>query len=172
MIIDIKEIERLAKERRTENLNFIAFLKEKDSNYIDHLVMELNRYFSAEIDCTSCGNCCTKLRPILAELDIDQLVKVSNLSRAKFKKEYVEMDEEGDMLFKNLPCSFLRNHKCSIYNYRPSDCHEYPHLNKTGFTDRLFGILENYSVCPIVFNVIEGLKDKLSFDKQGPPFDK
>lgn len=163
MITQITEIERLAKERENENLNFRTYLKGKDSNYIDHLVKELNRYFTEEIDCTKCGNCCTKLKPILAESDIDRLVKVNKMSRTKFKKEYVEMDKEGDMLFKNLPCSFYKNKKCTIYNYRPSDCQEYPHLHKPEFTSRLFGILENYAVCPIVFNVVEALKERLGY---------
>jgi uncharacterized protein len=163
MILEITEIEKLAKKRRSENLRFITFIKEKDSRYIDHLVMDLNKYFSTKIDCTACGNCCTKLRPILAESDIDLLVKGKKMTRSKFKKEYVEMDEEGDMLFKNLPCSFLKNHKCTIYHYRPEDCQEYPNLHKIEFTERIYGILENYSICPIVFNVIEALKERLKF---------
>ncbi|MBN1950737.1 MAG: YkgJ family cysteine cluster protein [Bacteroidales bacterium] len=171
MIIDITEIEKLARKRRSENLRFIAFLKEKNKRYIDHLVMELNKYFSAEISCTACGHCCTKLRPILAESDIDQLVKVTKMTRSKFKKEYIEMDEEGDMLFKNLPCSFLKNNKCTIYHYRPEDCQEYPNLHKIDFVERIFGIMENYSICPIVFNVIEALKDRLDFKSGSKPAD-
>lgn len=163
MILDISEIEQLAVERKAENLRFINFLKDKESRYIDHLILELNQYFSREIDCTRCGNCCTKLRPILAESDIDQLIRVKRMSRTKFKKDFVEMDNDGDMLFKNLPCSFLKNRKCTIYQQRPEDCRTYPNLNKIGFIDRIYGILENYSICPIVFNVIEALKERLDF---------
>lgn len=163
MITDIAKIEKLGQKRKNENLRFITFLKEQNARYIDHLVHELNSYFISEIDCLSCGNCCTKLRPILAESDIDRLMKAKELSRTKFKKEYVELDEEGDMLFKNLPCSFLKNKKCMLYRSRPEDCQSYPNLHKIDFVDRVYGVLENYSICPIVFNVIEALKDRLKF---------
>ena len=130
---------------------------------IDRIVHELNDYFSERIDCRQCGHCCTKLRPILAESDIDLLMKATFLSRKDFKELYVETDDEGDMLLRHLPCAFLNSKECTLYEHRPEDCRSYPHLNKKEITYRLFGILENYAICPIVFNVIEELKERLHF---------
>ena len=163
MILDIAEIKKLALEREKENLRFRNFLKEHKKKYIDRLVHELNDYYTAEIDCTLCGNCCTCLRPILAESDIDRLIKYLSVTRANFKKKYVQVDRDGDMLLKQLPCAFFKNNKCRVYDYRPEDCQSYPHLYKKDFSSRLFGILENYAICPIVFNVIEELKLRLNF---------
>ncbi len=163
MIFDLHEIKKISEEKKKENLRFISFLKGQNSARIDILVHELNTFHISIIDCTQCGNCCVYLRPILAESDIDILIKTLNVSRGKFKKAYVMTDEEGDMLFKKLPCAFLRGKKCSLYESRPEDCSSYPHLYKDDFTSRLYGIFENYAICPIVFNVVEELKKKLDF---------
>jgi Fe-S-cluster containining protein len=163
MILDLALIRQLSEERKRENLRFISYLKIQDSVHIDKLVHELNSFYISRIDCTQCGNCCTHLRPILAESDIDILIRNLQLSREKFKKAYVMTDEEGDMLFKKLPCAFLSDRKCGLYNSRPEDCRSYPHLYKNDFTSRLYGIFENYAICPIVFNVVEDLKNRLGF---------
>lgn len=165
MVLDLKEIRRLSEERKKENLRFISFLKGQNPAKTDKLVHELNTYYTSKIDCTRCGNCCVHLRPVLAEIDIDNLIKKLTISRSKFKKKYVKIDEEGDMLFKKLPCVFLKEKKCSLYDFRPEDCQSYPHLHKNEFTGRLYGVFENYAICPIVFNVIEELKDRLSFQR-------
>jgi len=163
MVPDLNEIKLIGDKKKKENLRFISFLKEQDSKRIDSLVHELNTFYSANIDCTTCSNCCNHLRPILAESDIDILIKSLNISREKFKRLYVITDEEGDMLFKKIPCVFLSERKCSLYNSRPEDCRSYPHLHKNDFTSRLYGIFENYAICPIVFHVIEELKIRTDF---------
>ena len=165
MVLDLNELKKLSEDRKKENLRFISFLKGQVPVKIDKLVHELNTYYTSNIDCTQCGNCCVHLRPVLAEIDIDILIKELEVSRNKFKKKYVKIDEEGDMLFKKLPCAFLKEKKCSLYESRPEDCQSYPHLYKDKFTSRLYGIFENYAICPIVFNVIEELKDQLSFQR-------
>jgi Fe-S-cluster containining protein len=68
------------------------------------------------------------------------------------------------MILKGKPCKFLRNKKCTIYSSRPFDCRSYPHLHKKDFTFRLFAVLNNYSVCPIVFNVYEELKVRMGIN--------
>jgi Fe-S-cluster containining protein len=163
MITDIKEIGILSQEREKDNLRFRTFLKCRKAEKIDRLVHELYQQISVKIDCKLCGNCCTKLRPVMMELDIDILTKTLNLTREKFRKRYIMIDNDGDMLFKHLPCKFLKDNKCSIYLSRPNDCQSYPHLHKDEISDRLYGILENYSICPIVFNVIEELKLSMNF---------
>jgi Fe-S-cluster containining protein len=163
MILDLQQIERLSRINEKQNLRFRSYLKAQYSVKIDRLVHELYAYFAKTIDCTKCGNCCTKLRPVMMESDIDVLTRLLGLSRENFRKKYIMIDNEGDMLFKHLPCRFLEDKKCSIYDSRPNDCHSYPHLYKTEITSRLYGILENYAICPIVFNVVEEMKERMKF---------
>jgi uncharacterized protein len=163
MILDLHEIERLSRQREKHNLRFRSYLKGQSTARIDRLVHELYNRISREIDCTECGNCCTKLRPVMHEIDIDVLIKLLKISRQEFRRKYITIDTDGDMLFKHLPCKFLIGKQCSIYESRPTDCRSYPHLHKTEFISRLYGVLENYAICPIVFNVVEELKERLNF---------
>lgn len=163
MLLDLDEIKRQSHLREKENLRFRSYLKSQVEAKIDRLVHEIYPLLLQEIDCTQCGNCCTKLRPVMMEIDIDVLTKTLRMTRERFRKRYIMIDGDGDMLFKHLPCKFLKNKKCSIYESRPHDCQSYPHLHKSEITSRLYGILENYAICPIVFNVIEGLKVRLNF---------
>ena len=65
------------------------------------------------------------------------------------------------MSWNNPECPFLKNNKCACYSVRPESCRTYPQLHKNEFTSRLFGIIKNHSICPIVFNVYEMLKEKV-----------
>jgi len=163
MITDLEKIKQSGEEREKENFDFRSWLKMQDPKKIDKMVHRLNQIYSSKIDCTACGNCCIVIRPLVSNKDIKRITRYLNLSEDEFEKEYTEIDNEGDRLFKNLPCRFLLNKRCSIYPYRPFECRSYPHLHKKDFTYRLFGVIENYSVCPIVFNVYEDLKLQLGF---------
>ncbi|MBW2608683.1 MAG: YkgJ family cysteine cluster protein, partial [Deltaproteobacteria bacterium] len=80
----------------------------------------------------------------------------------QFRKRYLANGEEaGEFIFKEKPCPFLKNNLCSHYNYRPQACRSYPHLHKNNIVFRLIGVIQNSSVCPIVFNVYEYLKAEL-----------
>jgi Fe-S-cluster containining protein len=47
---------------------------------------------------------------------------------------------------------------CNVYAARPDDCRSYPHLHKDDFLSRSVGTIENYRICPIIYNVYERLK--------------
>ncbi len=160
--VDLDKIEKLGKLREDQNFEFRAFLKGQDSGKIDKIVHRLNFEISNQIDCTTCGNCCRKLKPCITEQDIKILSQGLNFSPQQVKSDYIEIDE-GKQYFKNLPCSFLKEKKCTVYNDRPEDCRLYPHLHKKMFISRLWGVIENYSICPIVFNVFERLKTELNY---------
>lgn len=159
---ELEKIEELGKLREKENLEFRTYLKGQDPDKIDKIVHRLNFEISNQIDCTTCGNCCMKLKPCITNQDIKRLSYKLNLSPKQIKIDYIEIDER-EQYFRNLPCSFLKEKKCTIYNDRPEDCSSFPHLHKKGFTSRLWGVIENYSICPIVFNVFEKLKTEINY---------
>jgi len=162
---DLNKIQELAKKKEKENWRFRTFLKgfcPLSSEEIDRVVHRVNREVSSLIDCTKCGNCCRKIRVVLNHSDIKRFAKGLNISVTQFKEQYlVESDEKGKFWFKTEPCPFLINNKCSQYPLRPASCRSYPHLHKKGFVFRLINVIENYAICPIVFNVYERLKSKL-----------
>ena len=61
-----------------------------------------------------------------------------------------------------IPCHFLHENKCTVYEARPTECREFPGLHKPGFIKRSFATFMHYGRCPIIFNVIEALKKELN----------
>jgi uncharacterized protein len=157
---DLNKIEIIAKEKEDENWIFRSFLKFYDEE-IDSIVHEMYHVVSSKVDCTNCGNCCKKIQPILDTDDITKLSKPLNINIVDFTDSFLKEDEDGNNVFKKQPCPFLENNKCTHYDSRPNACVSYPHLHKKGFVSRLFGVIDNYSICPIVFNVYELLKKEL-----------
>jgi len=66
-----------------------------------------------------------------------------------------------------LYCIFLNDKSCSVYPDRPKGCRSFPHTHKHGFTSRTIGMIHNYGVCPIVYNVLERLKQALNYRVSG-----
>ena len=62
---------------------------------------------------------------------------------------------------KGFECKNLDCNKCTIYQERPEECRQYPYLHRDNFINRSSEIIQNYEICPIVFNVVEQLKVEL-----------
>jgi hypothetical protein len=163
MILDLEKIKQLGEKNQSANFRFRSFLKGGDSKQIDKVVHELSEFYYSNIDCTKCANCCTVLKPLILKKDLKSLSLALDKTTVEIKEEYIKIDEDGDMNFNKLPCPFLQSLKCSVYDCRPNDCRSYPHLHKKDFIGRLFGVIDSYSICPIVFNVYEDLKIRLHF---------
>lgn len=174
METNLKEIERISKIKRDENWEFRTFLKGYDIplEELDSIVHELLDYVSSQIDCTKCGNCCKKVSPLLKENDIKKLSDNLGMPITEFKKQFLKKTDEGGCTFRMLPCPFLENNICSQYQYRPKVCRSYPHLHKEDFVFRLISVINNYSICPIVFNVYELLKERIWEDSMRNDFDE
>jgi len=160
MEIDLITIKNLSIAREDENWHFRTFLKNYDIKNLDSIVHVIFKQVSESIDCTSCGNCCKEMHPILKKKDINKLSKSLNITPDQFIAKYVTKDKDGKRILNQLPCPFLKDNKCTQYDSRPADCASYPHLHKKDFVFRLIGVVNNYSICPIVFNVYEALKSK------------
>lgn len=113
-----------------------------------------------KIDCTKCANCCLKLGTGVTDKEIKKLSEMENLSQEYFESNFIKKSEYGNekYLF-DTPCRYLKDKKCPIYEDRPKDCKDYPHVHKKEFNHRTLSMIENLERCPIVFNVWEGLKE-------------
>jgi len=162
---DLKTIKLVGQQKEDENWKFRAYLKYLDieTEQLDKIVHEINVEVSSQIDCTKCANCCKVLYPTLDEEDIAKFSSSLNKSIEEFKSTYLVLskDEKDKYNFNSVPCPFLKDNKCTNYANRPKDCQTYPHLVKDEFVTRLMGVIENYSICPIAFNVYERLKKEL-----------
>jgi Fe-S-cluster containining protein len=162
VVRDPDRVRELAAGKRDENSDLRAFLKwgGPPPQLVDRLFHRLQAEVSAEIDCTECASCCRELSPVLKPKDIERLAWRLQVPNPEFRASHLREDGEG-FVFARTPCPLLDGNRCSCYRDRPKDCRSYPHLHKKDMTTRLLGVLENVSVCPIVFSVLERLKAEL-----------
>lgn len=163
MITDLKIIKRLAEEKQDENDLFRNFLKQQNNESVDSLVHAINDSVTPQIDCTQCGNCCKSLMINITNHEAILLSKHLQISETELKDKYVEQSEQGQLIMNTIPCHFLSNTTCSIYEQRFTECREFPHLHKPNISGRLFGTMQYYGICPIIFNVMEKLKEELEY---------
>jgi Fe-S-cluster containining protein len=164
METDLKKIKQFGEERDRENWEFRSFLKfvDMEPEELDALVHEVYSDVSSQIDCTKCANCCKEMKPLLSQKDIKNFATGIDVSVEEFTGQHIEkVEDPNEYYFNKKPCPFLKDDLCTNYDFRPEDCRSFPHLDKSEFITRLWSVVENYSICPIVFNVYEILKTKL-----------
>ena len=164
METDLKKIKQLGKKKDRENWEFRSFLKfiDLEMEELDSIVHSIYKEVSLQIDCTKCANCCIEMKPVLNKEDIKRFSTGIDIPVTEFINQNIERGEDKtEYFFNKKPCPFLKDNLCTNYDFRPEDCRSFPHLDKEEFVTRLWAVVDNYSICPIVFNVYEILKDKL-----------
>ena len=145
--INLKTIAETAIEKHNENNSFSEFLKVQDSDTVDTIVHRLSDSITPKIDCLDCGNCCNNLRPVATDEALKPFVEPENIQAYKYLREF--------------SCKNLDGNSCKVYLDRPKECREYPYLHRDKFVTRTHELLQNYEICPIVFNMFEALKKEL-----------
>jgi Fe-S-cluster containining protein len=162
---DLHKIDSVASEKEEENWEFRSFLKQIDMDVeeLDAIVHQITAEVTSQIDCMECGNCCKNVRPELDKEDVIKFARGLRMPVEQFRDNYLTQDEDtgSNQIFNTLPCPFLENNKCTNYECCPKACVSYPHLDKDEFVFRLWNVVENYGICPIVFNVYNRLKKEL-----------
>lgn len=159
----ISIIQQLALEKEEENENFVSFLNTFNEKEIDEEVYALNEIIEPLIDCTSCGNCCKSLMINVTEKEADVVAEKLQLIRIDFDNRFLEKGNNGLMIINQIPCHFLTDNKCTVYENRFAGCREFPALHLPHFKQRLFTVMMHYNRCPIIYNVVEELKLKTGF---------
>lgn len=147
--INLQNIKLAAQQKQIENRSFHSFLKTQDSDKIDAIVQRLNDEVTPQISCLECGNCCQNLRPIA--------------SNEELRKFVAEKDIEDFKYLMSFTCTHLDGKACTKYLERPDECRLYPYMDRNDFVSRILGVLQNYEICPIVFNIFEQLKTELGW---------
>ncbi len=140
---------------KKEITSFVQKLKQKKPKALDKIVQQLHDEAFNEIDCLECANCCSSISPTLYDKDIERLSKVLKIKPSVFTEKYLNVDEEGDYVFKETPCPFLLpDNYCLYYEARPKACREYPHTDRKRFYQIVKLSVKNMEVCPVAYEVM------------------
>ena len=141
---------------KKEKQRWLAQLKRVNQRKLDSILQEAHEQAFSCIDCLECANCCTTTGPRLSDTDIKRAAKFLRMKDVDFAQQYVRIDEDGDQVFKSMPCPFLgADNYCSIYASRPKACRDYPHTNRVKQHQLLNLHLKNVEVCPAVEQVVK-----------------
>lgn len=159
----MKQYENLQLLAEKAESSFLLYYKKNKKRLMkmDTIVQQLHEDVSAEIDCLSCANCCRTLGPAIYDKDIERMAKALRIKPAEVVSKYLIMDEDGDYVFRSMPCPFLlSDNYCSIYEARPKACREYPHTDRKRFEQIYKLTVKNSATCPIAYEVLCRLINK------------
>jgi Fe-S-cluster containining protein len=149
----------MARAVRKQHTALVQRLVSADSRKLDARIHALHEEVFETIDCLDCANCCRTLGPRVADADIQRMAAFLRIRPAAFVERYLRVDEEGDYIFRSMPCPFLSgDNYCSIYENRPRACREYPHTDRRRVYQVMELALKNSAICPAVFEILERLR--------------
>jgi uncharacterized protein len=160
-------VARLAADLEDENWRFRTFVKMGHGlsrAKMNALAERLGRAAEAQMDCTTCGACCRDNCVPLSPEEQDRLADKLGLLVGDFAEQFMTLDDDGEPAMEATPCRFLDGTRCSVYECRPDACRGYPYIGGDVAT-RMLGILERAGTCPIVFEMLEQLKQATGFGR-------
>lgn len=166
MPVNIRSFRRKVSYHAKAFRRFLARVERRPPANLDALVDALNAEVWQEIDCTSCGNCCKQMSPTFSAKDIKRIAGYTGMSIKEFKKKWLhQQPNDTDWMNKTQPCQFLNkaSNLCSIYEVRPADCAEFPHLTKKKVTDYLHIHQQNIQYCPATYKMVEKMMVRIDF---------
>lgn len=165
MVTDLVQIQRLGEKKRSENENFRKHLKRH--GFVERRFRHIAEEVEQATDCTTCANCCRVATVRLHERDTEKLAKALRLKLPQFLAGYTEETEEGLILKRDEQegCIFLSGNLCSIYDDRPHNCRNFPHLvrGEGSLVSRMWDMVDRATYCPIVYNSLERFKQEVDF---------
>jgi len=137
----------------------IRFVKKLNDEVVDNAFINEHHAVFKKTDCLECANCCKNYSPIITQEDLYAISKSTSIPVGTLLTDYIEMDEDGDFVFKMQPCPFLNlnDNKCKIYEDRPDACKDYPHTNRKKIKSAINAVELNASICPAVNTILNNV---------------
>lgn len=138
-----------------------------ETSKLEALFLKNHNEVFQHTDCLTCANCCKNYSPIIEPEEISNLARAINIEPKVLFDEYIEMDEDGDFVFRYQPCPMLELHdnRCKIYDDRPKACREYPHTNMKGIKNHLDLLEKNIEICPAAEEIVSRVLNQLDHVK-------
>ena len=158
----IKNLPYEAAKKKTENTKYFQKLRKRPPKDLDYTMSELHEDEVTKTDCLECANCCKTTGPLFTNADIERIAKYFRKKPSELIDQHLKIDEDGDYVLQQLPCSFLgSDNYCSIYEVRPKACREFPHTDRKKFHQISALTIKNVAICPAAFNIVEAMKKKI-----------
>lgn len=158
----IENIKQQAAGHKKQHKELLERLKKKKKTEADKLFQEAHEKVFSCTDCLACANCCKTTGPLFTSTDISRISSKLKMSEKEFIEKYLRRDEDNDMVLQKVPCVFLdAENYCSIYEFRPKACREYPHTDQNDQASIFHLTLKNATICPAVFDILEELKKQV-----------
>ena len=162
-MIEPSKMKEAAKRYSDENYKFRRFLKNRaDPDQLDRRFAALHNELFVGYDCCQCRNCCERYTVELTDEDAERIATFLGLGKEAFVLEYA--GDIGDRYEIKPPCPFLeRDGKCRVQPCKPEECQGYPYTDQPDRLGSLYGVMEFAEVCPVVFEIVQRLKDMYGF---------
>ena len=163
LMIEPSKLKAIASLYEDENTKFRLFLKNRAaSDELDRQFAALHKELFADYDCCQCHNCCERYSVELSDEDAERIATFLGLSKVAFVQEYAE--NSGDGFEIKPPCPFLEpDGKCWVQPCKPNECRGYPYTDQPDRIASLYGVMEFAEVCPVVFEIVQHLKEIYRF---------
>ncbi len=162
MMIAPDQLARMAKAARQEHAALVKRLCATGSRRLDERVHALHEAVFDTLSCLDCANCCRTLGPRITDADVQRIAAFLRIKPSGFAGQYLVVDEDGDYIFRSMPCPFLGgDNYCSIYDVRPRACRDYPHTDRPRVYQVMALTLKNSAICPAVYEILERLRKGL-----------
>ena len=165
-MIEPNEVKARAKKLEGQNYSFRKFLKMRaDRDELDAQFLELHNELFEGFDCCKCSNCCKYYRIFLSSDEVVRIAGFLGLSQSRFAEEYLaDAGDEGQYELSGKPCLFLGNDgRCRIEDCKPEVCVDFPYTDQPDRLSSMFSIIEHAEICPVVFEILERLKEMYGF---------
>ena len=154
MIAEYQKLLSQAQQEIKSIKKVLTRLRKMRKGDVDKKVHHLHQEAFTKIDCLECANCCKTTGPLFTQKDIDSIAGNLRLTSNAFIKKYLRIDEDNDYVLQSVPCPFLgKDNYCTIYEFRPKACQEYPHTDRVNQLGILKLTEKNISICPAVADI-------------------
>ena len=159
---NLNKFQEQSSGNQKKNKALLQNLIKLDSKKVDSLFQKAHEKVFACTDCLKCANCCKTTGPLFTASDIKRISSKLKLSEKEFVEKYLLKDEDNDMVLQEVPCTFLGlDNRCSIYEFRPKACREYPHTDQDDQPSIYHLTLKNATVCPAVSDILDEIRAKI-----------
>lgn len=150
---------KMAVQDYSKNKEWVGKVKRKPPADLDRQFSDAHEEVFRETDCLTCAHCCKTTSPIVTARDVDRLSKGLRIRPSAVIDQYLNPDADT-WVMKRAPCPFLgEDHYCSVYDYRPAACRDYPHTDRRRMVQIMDLSLNNTFVCPAVARIFRLLRN-------------